>query len=53
MKLTQDVRQYAEKHGVAEEKALAGGMSEKAKEFVAAGSEIYHGTVPDGVRHDH
>ncbi len=53
MKITQDVREYAEKHGVEEEKALAVGMSEKAKEFVATGSEIYHGNLPDGAKHDH
>jgi len=53
MKITQDVREYAEKHGVEAEKALAVGMSEKAKEFVATGAEIYHGNVPDGAKHDH
>ena len=53
MKITQDVREYAAQQGVAEEKALAVGMSEKAKEFVATGSEIYQGTVPDGAKHDH
>jgi phosphomethylpyrimidine synthase len=41
MKITQDVREYAEKHGVEAEKALAVGMSEKAKEFVHEGGEIY------------
>ena len=41
MKITQDVREYAEKEGVAEEKALAVGMSEKAKEFLEDGGEIY------------
>ncbi len=46
MKITQDVREYAKEHGVEEEKALAAGMSEKAAEFKATGSEIYHG--PDG-----
>src|SRR3954468_13085217 len=34
MKITQDVRDYAAKQGVDAEKALAVGMSEKAKEFV-------------------
>ncbi|MFN0277456.1 MAG: phosphomethylpyrimidine synthase ThiC [Pyrinomonadaceae bacterium] len=53
MKITQDVREYAEKQGLAAEKALAVGMSEKAKEFVATGGEIYHGKVPDGTKHDH
>lgn len=52
MKITQDVREYAAAQGVAEEKALAAGMSQKAKEFVASGSEIYHGR-PDGVKDDH
>ncbi len=47
MKITQDVREYAEKQGVEAEKALAVGMSEKAKEFITAGGEIYHGT-PEG-----
>ncbi len=48
MKITQDVREYAKEQNVAEEKALAVGMAEKAKEFTATGSEIYHGNVPDG-----
>ena len=26
--------------------------SEKAKEFVATGGEIYHGGVPEGTMHD-
>ncbi|HEV7699976.1 MAG TPA: phosphomethylpyrimidine synthase ThiC [Pyrinomonadaceae bacterium] len=52
MKITQDVRDYANAQNLEAEKALAVGMSEKAKEFVAAGGEIYHGT-PDGVKHDH
>jgi len=41
MKITQDVRDYAAKQGVAEDEALAKGMAEKAKEFVAQGAEIY------------
>jgi phosphomethylpyrimidine synthase len=53
MKITQDVREYAREQGVAEEKALAVGMSEKAKEFVATGGEIYHGNLPEGAKHDH
>ena len=43
MKITQDVREYAKEQGLEAEKALAIGMSEKAKEFVATGAEIYHG----------
>jgi phosphomethylpyrimidine synthase len=41
MKITQDVRDYAEKEGVTEEEALKKGMEEKAKEFAEAGGEIY------------
>lgn len=41
MKITQDVREYAKEQNVAEEKALAVGMAEKAKESVESGSEIY------------
>ena len=41
MKITQDVREYADKQGLEAEKALAVGMSEKAKEFVEKGGEIY------------
>jgi phosphomethylpyrimidine synthase len=50
MKITQEVREFAAKEGVSEEKALAVGMSEKAKEFVENGSEIYHGNLPDGAK---
>jgi len=53
MKITQDVREYAEKQGVEAEKALAVGMSEKAREFAATGGEIYRGNLPDGTTHDH
>ncbi len=53
MKITQDVREYAEKQGVEAEKALAVGMSEKAKEFIATGSEIYHGNKPEGSGEHH
>ena len=52
MKITQDVREYAKEQNVAEEKALAVGMAEKAKEFVKSGSEIYQGNLPEG-GHDH
>jgi len=41
MKITQDVRDYAARHGVAEPDALAQGMAEKAKEFREAGGEVY------------
>jgi phosphomethylpyrimidine synthase len=42
MKITQDVRDYAADHQIANaEEALAVGMAEKAKEFVATGGELY------------
>jgi len=41
MKITEDVRQYASEHGLAEEEVLEVGMEEKAKEFKHEGSEIY------------
>jgi phosphomethylpyrimidine synthase len=41
MKITQDVREFAAKQGLAEDEALERGMEEKAKEFVAQGGEIY------------
>jgi len=53
MKITQDVRDYANAQSIEAEKALAVGMSEKAAEFKATGSEIYHGNVPEGVKEHH
>ena len=41
MKITQDVRDYAAKQGIAEGDALSRGMEAKAIEFVKQGSEIY------------
>ncbi len=41
MKITEDVRRYAEEQGVAEEKALEEGMKAKAEEFKNQGSELY------------
>ena len=41
MKITQDVRDYADKLGVDEKEALTKGMQEKAIEFVKKGSEVY------------
>ena len=42
MKITQDVRDYAAKQGVAEAGgARSKGMEEKAVEFVKKGAEIY------------
>ncbi|HRE13712.1 MAG TPA: phosphomethylpyrimidine synthase ThiC [Usitatibacteraceae bacterium] len=41
MKITQDVRDFAAKHGVSNEAALAKGMEAKAVEFVKGGAELY------------
>jgi len=41
MKITQDVRDYAAKKGVAESEAVQIGMAEKAEEFTASGGEVY------------
>src|SRR5499427_718868 len=41
MKITQDVREYAAKQGIAESEAIAKGMEAKAVEFVKKGAEIY------------
>ena len=53
MKITQDVRDYANAQNIEAENALAVGMSEKAAEFKSAGSEIYHGQLPDGAKDHH
>ena len=42
MKITQDVRDYAEKVGVDEQEALKKGMEEKSIEFKKKGAEVYH-----------
>jgi phosphomethylpyrimidine synthase len=41
MKITQDVRDYAQKQGMSDSEALQQGMKEKAREFVDSGAEIY------------
>jgi phosphomethylpyrimidine synthase len=41
MKITEDVRKYAEEHKVSEQEALAKGMEEKSREFVEKGAELY------------
>ncbi len=41
MKITEDVRKYAAEQGVIEEDALLKGMEQKAREFVAGGTELY------------
>ncbi len=42
MKISQDVRDYANAKGVAEEEALKLGMDEKSKQFLQEGADIYH-----------
>lgn len=41
MKITQEVRAYAEKEGIASEDALQAGMKEQAETFMAKGGELY------------
>jgi phosphomethylpyrimidine synthase len=43
MKISQDVRDYAQAKGIADEKeALETGMAEKSKQFLEEGADIYH-----------
>ncbi len=42
MKITQDVRDYAQKNGVQEVEAIEKGMNEMAATFQKQGSEVYH-----------
>jgi len=41
MKITEDVRKYAEEQKISEAEALQKGMEEKSKEFVDKGAELY------------
>jgi len=41
MKITQDVREFAAKQGIAEADAIAKGMEVKAVEFLKSGAEVY------------
>ena len=41
MKITEEVRQYAAEKGLAAEQALAAGLAEKSREFVAKGADVY------------
>jgi phosphomethylpyrimidine synthase len=41
MKITEDVRKYAEEQRLSEQEVLAKGMEEKSREFVEKGAEIY------------
>ena len=40
MEITQQVREYAEAHGLDGEEALEAGLTEKSEEFKDAGGEI-------------
>ena len=44
MKITQDVRDYADSIGISEDEALENGMKEKSIEFVNKGAEVYNKT---------
>ncbi|RCW43557.1 hydroxymethylpyrimidine synthase [Halopolyspora algeriensis] len=41
MKITQDVRAYAEEHGLTSVEAIEAGMREKSEEFAAEGGRVY------------
>jgi phosphomethylpyrimidine synthase len=41
MKITQDVRRYADEHGLSTVEAIEAGMAEKSQEFVERGERIY------------
>jgi phosphomethylpyrimidine synthase len=47
MRISQDVREYALLHGVADDQAIELGMKEKAAEFVAAGADLYEAETAD------
>ena len=46
MRITEDVRRYAEEHGMQTTDALAAGLREKAQEFKQTGGEIYVDSKP-------
>jgi phosphomethylpyrimidine synthase len=46
MRISQDVRDYAEAHGVSSDEAIVLGMKEKSTEFVEAGAEVYLAAQP-------
>ncbi|MBN2319747.1 MAG: phosphomethylpyrimidine synthase ThiC [Acidobacteria bacterium] len=41
MKITKDIREYAESHGINEKEALEEKLKEKGREFIDGGAEIY------------
>jgi len=44
MKISQEVRDYAQKVQLSHEQAIEAGMKEKSKEFKASGSKLYQKT---------
>jgi phosphomethylpyrimidine synthase len=46
MRITEDVRRYAEEHGMVTTEALEAGLKEKAEEFKKTGGEIYVDAKP-------
>jgi len=47
------VRDYAAQKELEEGEALNAGMKEKAREFIAAGAQVYQGKLPEGVELEH
>ena len=41
MRITQDVRKYAEEHGMASVEAIEAGMGEMAERFREQGNQVY------------
>ena len=41
MRITQDVRKYAEEHGLSTVEAIEAGMAEKSAEFSESGNKVY------------
>jgi phosphomethylpyrimidine synthase len=41
MKITQDVRKYAEEHGLSSVEAIEAGMADMSNEFVEQGKQVY------------
>ena len=41
MKITEDIRKYADDKGISEDQALEEGMREKSKQFNKQGAEVY------------
>jgi phosphomethylpyrimidine synthase len=55
MKITQDVRRYADEHGLTTAEALQAGLREKSAEFAAGGAQLYlptPGSPADGTEPD-